>query len=1542
MSSWESVTYTPSYVPNAAPVLNSSSDMFARAVVDSNAADAADAIIGALHCVGNLSSGFNSATAATDAMKRITGISTTATVPIGLSPAAPLVVQIPVLSYSPSHIQIQGNWHGFTFDINDYRGAISDDQTKFQDMTVSVAVVGSIPGADCPDAQASTSSAWASASLSSSWSAALELMPFSATGRAFWANASQAGSLDRLLDHEPVATASTTHAPSWSYVSVDGNITQRSLDVESSLIHVLKVRVFDVGIDPLLWPYLVPDFNVEGRKFVDFFVFFRYAFLASHDNNDDADLGSGLYINTTTIGEKVMVDSCPVCRRGTMLSAACGGPPTDPAAKASFRPPTCIPCPNYNDTVASWGGMYSTQTLLVPSTCDIPLSIYFDAGSASVPCKVCNPYSEVEIKSCDATSDTVCAPSNSPQAIQACGAVFQSSDWTLLDGCATPGFSGPACTTTAPNFWNSSSTWRQYQQPIPCRCDAVGTASQVIPGRIGMNYSTTLCDAASGACACKAGFTGPLCDKCAAGRYGSNCTGVCACGVHGTCIEGRSGSGQCVCEAGWMGSSGDCTSAPSSAVFVANSVASQLVPMAVEGSTFSLALPSDLFLRLAPSTIGGSQLLLVPAPCSSSTLSPVTFNMSSAPAWLRLVKSRTGCVLTGTPDRGSGYALAEVFGKQLVEITVLAPSINATLAAAGGLDSAIARLLIHVLRTNTAPTFSVSGLHAAGIYAIVNSQTLPAAASAAHYLPGQRIELHLDEGWTSSSPVTTTVTAGSGLSSASSVTVSYPLPSGDIFDADSGIGAGANAADVEDEVVTITVGGMPSWMSHTIQYIPVDTRAHPASSNGQVLPPTSLFRRHRLAGIVPWDGVVANTQSNINVTAVDGAGAATTLQFGIIVDAAPFTQPIAVAVPAPNDTSLTARVDEDYDVTMPILQSTHAFYSRCNITTFVFTTTAASPATGSACSWLQGGYSSTTGTATNASLPSAFAGVVALFGQPPLTSLGVHCTASMSINTTCGYSSTQQVNVTVAEAVKVIPSARSQIVAAPMIIIPSDSGAWSITIPASTYFTQNSGTNFSFSVVGDESALAINTSCSNTAGSCTFSRSAGRISRIGYHALLLVATLNDSGPGSQASNATVVLPIVVSGCPRSSLITGATNSSVSPAACSGFGTCTTSTNTCACAIGYVGPACDQCAPLFSLHQNATTAAWSCVSLTTREIIATLASVNQSAASVGVSDLEPPAPPLAISAASNSADDASFTAGSPAFIGVVSAACALVSMGLAMAATKSIAARKAKSHFSAVASAASGSATSAAGGSLVSHANPMHGAAVHSPAASVMHHLGASNKGLPLSQVRQPSQQNGMTSAAAAPTTTTTNPARRVNPSSTNRGSGGANPFAQLSEEEEHHSRHGSKQKAGDRGGDWTHEFLSTSKHNVAVPQQSPASAAAAVTAAAYDGITSPSRASGTQATGTSGGSGQADALERQLAAASVERAGQQLRQRAATKPSSTGNDSRNTSTSNNVGQVASAISRDGRDSSLKFSPRRSTGSGNGNSDGQSRASPRED
>ncbi|XP_046881637.1 stabilin-1 isoform X2 [Hypomesus transpacificus] len=56
----------------------------------------------------------------------------------------------------------------------------------------------------------------------------------------------------------------------------------------------------------------------------------------------------------------------------------------------------------------------------------------------------------------------------------------------------------------------------------------------------------------SGECLCNEGFHGTSCETCEPGRYGKDCKSECSC-AHGKCLDGLEGNGRCLCYKGWKG-----------------------------------------------------------------------------------------------------------------------------------------------------------------------------------------------------------------------------------------------------------------------------------------------------------------------------------------------------------------------------------------------------------------------------------------------------------------------------------------------------------------------------------------------------------------------------------------------------------------------------------------------------------------------------------------------------------------------------------------------------------------------------------------------------------------------------------------------------------------------------------------------------------------------------------------------------------------------------------------------------------------------------
>ena len=100
-----------------------------------------------------------------------------------------------------------------------------------------------------------------------------------------------------------------------------------------------------------------------------------------------------------------------------------------------------------------------------------------------------------------------------------------------------PGYAGSSCGACAVDY---------YSYPACRFCDRVSTCSA--HGSCGT----------SGFCQCDGGFAGAACDACQTGFYGPTCAacpsaGGAICGGHGSCSDGKTGTGLCTCAAPYFG-----------------------------------------------------------------------------------------------------------------------------------------------------------------------------------------------------------------------------------------------------------------------------------------------------------------------------------------------------------------------------------------------------------------------------------------------------------------------------------------------------------------------------------------------------------------------------------------------------------------------------------------------------------------------------------------------------------------------------------------------------------------------------------------------------------------------------------------------------------------------------------------------------------------------------------------------------------------------------------------------------------------------------
>ena len=149
------------------------------------------------------------------------------------------------------------------------------------------------------------------------------------------------------------------------------------------------------------------------------------------------------------------------------------------------------------------------------------------------------------------------------------------------------GYAGPGCASACPvdgsgEVCGGHGACVAHADNASCACDpqwAGAACDTCAEGRTGVgcevvcpaNANGTICHGhgwcvAAGVCQCTAGYCGADCgvapavcatSPCAPGTYGLDCQGVCRCGAHGVCVDGRSGGGQCVCAPGWVGTACD-------------------------------------------------------------------------------------------------------------------------------------------------------------------------------------------------------------------------------------------------------------------------------------------------------------------------------------------------------------------------------------------------------------------------------------------------------------------------------------------------------------------------------------------------------------------------------------------------------------------------------------------------------------------------------------------------------------------------------------------------------------------------------------------------------------------------------------------------------------------------------------------------------------------------------------------------------------------------------------------------------------------------
>ncbi|XP_070557587.1 stabilin-2-like isoform X3 [Ptychodera flava] len=150
-----------------------------------------------------------------------------------------------------------------------------------------------------------------------------------------------------------------------------------------------------------------------------------------------------------------------------------------------------------------------------------------------------------------------------------CDIVSNRTEWTTCRSCSFPPICPPGGRATGPllndcnyvvGWYNPKNGCRQkctMHQIEPRCCDNhYGGDCRECPGgaRNPCSGHGTCLDGHTnnGTCVCSSGFIGSACEMCQPGYYGRQCT-ACQCTEHGICVDGMTGDGSCFCQNGWVG-----------------------------------------------------------------------------------------------------------------------------------------------------------------------------------------------------------------------------------------------------------------------------------------------------------------------------------------------------------------------------------------------------------------------------------------------------------------------------------------------------------------------------------------------------------------------------------------------------------------------------------------------------------------------------------------------------------------------------------------------------------------------------------------------------------------------------------------------------------------------------------------------------------------------------------------------------------------------------------------------------------------------------